>query len=249
MPRLIDLTNKKFGRLTVIKRDITKQGAQPYWVCQCECGNVKSIQGAALRSGHTKSCGCLQKDIASQNTLKDLTNQTFGKLKVLRRDNSKPQGHQYKAYWICQCECGKIISVKSDDLTRGHTRSCGCILTSKGEEKIREILLSNNIKYKEQFTFENLLGTKNGLLRFDFAIFKENKLLALIEYQGQQHYHRVDYFQTQKQYEVQILNDNKKREYCKNNNIQLIEIPYWDYNKININYIKEKIKDDVQFLD
>lgn len=55
--KLKDLTNQRFGKLTVIKRDLTsKKGVR--WICKCDCGNEKSISSHCLIEGHTKSCGC-----------------------------------------------------------------------------------------------------------------------------------------------------------------------------------------------
>lgn len=66
MGKLIDLTGKRFGRLTVIERDYdpkkTKHKKYVYWKCVCDCGNKKSVGSQALRSGRTKSCGCLTID-------------------------------------------------------------------------------------------------------------------------------------------------------------------------------------------
>lgn len=59
MGKFIDLTGQKFGRLTVIERAENK-GGKVRWLCRCECGNKKIIQGASLKSGHTTSCGCLR---------------------------------------------------------------------------------------------------------------------------------------------------------------------------------------------
>lgn len=57
---LIDLTGKKFGLLKVIKRDTNIEDSNdPRWLCQCECGTIKSIRGSCLRSESTISCGCL----------------------------------------------------------------------------------------------------------------------------------------------------------------------------------------------
>jgi hypothetical protein len=56
--RVIDLTNQVFGRLTVIERAENNQN-HPRWLCRCTCGNEKVILGFHLRSGTTKSCGCL----------------------------------------------------------------------------------------------------------------------------------------------------------------------------------------------
>ena len=60
-----------------------------YWICQCECGTIKSIRGTSLRAGEIQSCGCLRLERSNQaahNRTEDLTNQIFGKLTVLERD-------------------------------------------------------------------------------------------------------------------------------------------------------------------
>lgn len=59
--RTNDLTGKKFGRLTVIGLD-DRGTRRTYWVCQCECGNIKVARSDALVSGRTKSCGCIKKE-------------------------------------------------------------------------------------------------------------------------------------------------------------------------------------------
>lgn len=67
-----DLTGKKFGRLTVIKRDedrIQPSGQhKARWLCKCDCGNPNliSVDGYNLKSGHTKSCGCFNSECASK---------------------------------------------------------------------------------------------------------------------------------------------------------------------------------------
>ena len=59
MGTLIDLTGKKFGRLTVIERAVENgPKGQPKWRCNCGCGSVCIVDGASLRNGVTKSCGC-----------------------------------------------------------------------------------------------------------------------------------------------------------------------------------------------
>lgn len=61
MPRTIDLTGQKFGRLTVLNfAEIKKRKA--HWLCRCDCGNERIVRSANLRNGNTQSCGCLQKE-------------------------------------------------------------------------------------------------------------------------------------------------------------------------------------------
>ena len=55
--KLIDLTGKRFGYWTVLKRAQNK-GKRVFWLCRCVCGNVKIVQGTSLKNGVSKSCGC-----------------------------------------------------------------------------------------------------------------------------------------------------------------------------------------------
>ena len=57
-----DETGNKYGRLFVIKRVENNHRGDAQWECECDCGNVIVTKGISLRSGHTKSCGCLQKE-------------------------------------------------------------------------------------------------------------------------------------------------------------------------------------------
>lgn len=61
MPKLIDLTGMKFGRLTVLSRNGSK-GGRPAWLCRCDCGSEKSYRGGDLKSGESSSCGCFRND-------------------------------------------------------------------------------------------------------------------------------------------------------------------------------------------
>lgn len=62
MPQLIDLTDQQFGRLTVAGRSANR-GVVAHWLCRCECGTDLEVAGTRLRSGETKSCGCLRREI------------------------------------------------------------------------------------------------------------------------------------------------------------------------------------------
>ena len=72
MPRtLIDLTSQRFGRLLVLRKEalpMPRQGS--HYVCQCDCGSVKTIHMSELRNGDTQSCGCLHKQIAAEGKYK-----------------------------------------------------------------------------------------------------------------------------------------------------------------------------------
>ena len=67
MGRLIDLTGKKIGRWSIIKKtsNRTKTG-EVLWLCECDCGTIKEVIGRAMARGTSSSCGCIQKEIASK---------------------------------------------------------------------------------------------------------------------------------------------------------------------------------------
>lgn len=67
MSKRIDLTNQRFGRLVVIEyHGNNPANSNAMWLCQCDCGNKTVVDGVRLRSGITKSCGCLRRDLSSK---------------------------------------------------------------------------------------------------------------------------------------------------------------------------------------
>lgn len=62
MGKFIDLTGQRFGRLVVLERASNGSYQQTRWLCQCDCGNKCIVQAGALKSGNSKSCGCLHRD-------------------------------------------------------------------------------------------------------------------------------------------------------------------------------------------
>lgn len=72
--QIIDLTGKRFGRLTVIKRGENVVN-RPGWICKCDCGKTILVAGGHLRDGHTQSCGCRQRDsVIKKNTVHSMSN-------------------------------------------------------------------------------------------------------------------------------------------------------------------------------
>ncbi|ANZ60064.1 hypothetical protein AYR62_01905 [Secundilactobacillus paracollinoides] len=67
MSKRIDLTDRRFGRLVVLQfggRNAVNQNAM--WLCQCDCGERVVVDGVRLRSGTTKSCGCLRRELSKK---------------------------------------------------------------------------------------------------------------------------------------------------------------------------------------
>lgn len=215
-----NLVGQKFERLLVISRQGTDNHNKATWNCLCDCGKQVVVRGSDLVSNKIKSCGCIKTELLSEN----LVGKTFGKLTVIHPTEQRING---SIAWQCQCKCGNFILVSTNHLTTGNTQSCGC-LSSKGEQKIMEYLQNNKISYAKQYMFADLLGKELCPLRFDFAILSNNNtLLGLIEFQGIQHYQNV-YKLSEQDWLYSLERDRTKQQYCKNNNIPLLEIKYND---------------------
>lgn len=117
---LINLTGKRFGIITVIKRAQNRAPGKAMWDCICDCGNKRTLDAYYL-SHHTKSCGCLNK-LKRNHNFKDLTGMRFGLLSVISYDK-----FEKLPLWLCKCDCGNIKSVYTQSLKKGLTQSCGCL--------------------------------------------------------------------------------------------------------------------------
>ena len=104
-----------------------------------------------------------------------------------------------------------------------HGYGCPVCNISHGERNTQKWLEKHQIKYIPQKTYDDCKDKK--VLPFDFYLPDYN---VCIEYQGEQHYRPVEYFGGEKQFEIQQKHDQIKRNYCKHNNIKLLEIPYWE---------------------
>lgn len=172
---------------------------------------------------------------------KDIRNQKFNKLIPLYP--LKERKFQ-NLVWHCKCDCGNETIVVGADLRNGHTQSCGCV-NSINEKKIIDILKENKINFEYQKTFPNCkYENSNYNAIFDFYLPDYN---CVIEYDGEQHYKAVRFSNissTQAEYNLKKTqeHDRYKNEWCKENNIKMIRIPYWDKEKINLNYILNSIK-------
>lgn len=165
----------------------------------------------------------------------------YGKLTVIARA-TRPENRPAGAYWLCQCECGNKTSVLGTNLASGAVKSCGCIKTSYGEEYIETLLRDLGYKYKKEYCFQGLYGDSKVNLRFDFAILDNNEnVIALIEYDGEQHFKAIPHWGGADGLRHRQENDMKKDMYCIQHNIKLIRIPYYELNKLNSIKLKEMI--------
>jgi len=238
MPKLNDLTNRRFGKLIVLCREKNNNHKQTMWKCKCDCGTEFIVRGYSLTTSNTTSCGCRRTEMLNKRNkelgIKHRINETgnkYGKLSVIELDEEKTNNSQ-NAWWICQCDCGNLTSIKGVDLRRNHTMSCGCI-KSQGELQIIQLLQNNNIDFVYQYSFKDLIGI-TSLLKFDFAIFTANQLSYLIEYDGIQHFETSSYFGGDSSFKIRQNLDSLENEYCVYHKIPLIRIKYTKLNNMDI---------------
>jgi len=143
-----DITGNKYGNLTVLRYSRTYK-YKSRWICKCECGNEVEVLGGNLKSGHTKSCGCLIKKLHLSR--KDIVGNKYGMLTVI----SYSRTNKKTAMWICACDCGNQTEVSGGHLKSGDTKSCGCLKSTKS--------------YREDFT-----NKKFGFLTaISFSVFRK----------------------------------------------------------------------------
>lgn len=122
--KIVDETvGKIFGEWTVLE-----YVGNGYYRCRCSCKNERNVLGYSLRSGESKSCGHTE----SKESFIDLTDKQFG--------NWIAKKYVGKGYWECECQCKNktIKNVASSSLTRGMSKSCGCISKNIRQETMLE---------------------------------------------------------------------------------------------------------------
>ena len=228
-----EIFNQKFEFIIPIKLLGTNEQQQRLVECQCSCGNIFTTTVGHLKSGHTKSCGCKKNNLIVEALKKDLKGQRFGKL-IAQKSVLLENGIWG---WECLCDCGNSTIVRTDYLLSEHTKSCGC-LASKGEYNINVLLQANDIQYEYQKTFDNCRYSNNYLVRFDFYI--DNRYL--LEFDGRQHYE--GWSSSEDNLKIQQERDAYKNQWCKDNNIPLIRIPY---TKLDTLCIEDLMLETTQF--
>lgn len=111
MPKYIDITGQRFGRLTAIHRI----GRTKMWLFNCDCGGEKITTTTLVKRGLVKSCGCIWR--TSTKPRIDVTGQRFGRLTALDYKDGK---------WRCQCDCGNVVYRIHQELLKSNIPSCGC---------------------------------------------------------------------------------------------------------------------------
>lgn len=129
MAKTDDLTGKDFTYWHVLKK-VSESGAAK-WLCRCKCGTERVVLARSLKSGISKSCGCLNRERTSALG-HNLLGKTFGNLIVIGKEPHK-SGSCLR--WKCRCLlCGGECVVTGTRLEKGFKTHCGC-LTKKDHTK------------------------------------------------------------------------------------------------------------------
>lgn len=222
------------SNLIILERDFDPpfKSHETAYKCKCSiCGEEKTYRLSNIKNGP----GCHRcSGVKGGRGYKEWeVGDKFGYLVIVG-----PAQNNDSRYVSCFCtNCNKTIKDIRISHLKGHhhsrTISCGCKQSSSGELKIMEILDEGNIEYKTQYQISDF----SQFSLFDFALFKNNKLIGLLEYDGKQHFEPIEHFGGKEQFLIQQERDKNKNEYCLQQGIKLVRIPYYNFDKINLEYL------------
>lgn len=202
--------------------------AKTHIKCICkECGNIFSTTPYQIEIGRgCKKCADKKRGLASRKPYDIFISEV-----KLQNPNVEIIGEYITSHDHIETKClicGTIWTPIADSLLRGY--GCPCCKSSKLESKVEHYLKNNNMEYIHPAKFDNLIGVGGRHLSYDFYLPQYN---LLIECQGAQHERPVEYFGGIKKFVIQKIHDTRKRKYAHDNNINLLEIWYYEENKID----------------
>lgn len=235
MAKRLDLTGNVYGELTVVEMlyGYKLSNCKPRTYCRCcsQNGDEVIVRADALQSGATKS----MKGAGKTGKAIDISNKKFGLLTAI--EPTEKRSSNGSVIWKCLCDCGnsEYVEVPAHQLIRGHTLSCGCRHQSKWEIFISDYLTALNITFQPQKRFSDCKNQKQSdMLPFDFYLPDYN---ICIEFDGEHHFHPINGWGGYDKFIITQENDRIKTQYCKDNNIILLRLPY--------TYSKEDIKNEI----
>lgn len=143
MPKIKDLSGKRFGRLIAIERTGKNNRGYSVWRCKCDCGNESTVASFHLIDGSISSCGCLRVERLIEKIKRNIDGKRFGRLTVVRRVKIDKE-------WMCEClcDCGNVIQTHLSSLKSGSTRSCGCLHLEQLIERSTKHGMSHTPEYR-----------------------------------------------------------------------------------------------------
>lgn len=198
------------------------------------CGNEYEVTYKNFRRGRRcKSCA----DDLRRKPLEVFKKEVFelgeGKYELVGEYVSNNTKTDFK-----HIECGSVFSSLPSNFIAGNR--CPNCKSSKGEDRVRKYLETNEYKYWTQVIFDDLCDVHP--LRFDFSVKMHNSnKKVMVEYDGEHHYIPVKHWGGEEELKNTQRRDKMKNEYCIKNDIPLIRIPYWEFNNIE-KILEEKLK-------
>ena len=201
---------------------------------KCSCGSTYNTTYNSFINSNGKCPECAAMSIGDSN--RKTTEKFTAEVSVLGENKYVLISDYFGAHEkvsIMHLDCGRTYEVTPTSFLSGSR--CPQCRESKGERRIRVFLESLYIKYTyDKSICKNLISSKGMALRYDFHLPGYN---LLIEYDGEQHYRPVNFggcsdSKALLSHNATKFNDNIKNQYCKDNNIPLLRIPYWEFDNI-----------------
>lgn len=214
--------------------DLTPEGVTSknermvWWKCKKKsCGHEWETRVSSRTGNNQTNCPKCAGSIASEtNCLPALYPETMKYWDYEKNEGVDPYtvlSKTRKKFWW---KCEKGHSYQTGVVNMVKAAGCPKCKQSMGEYRIQNYLKRLNIPFDDQYRYSDC---RNELpLPFDFAIFDEaGNVACLIEYDGAQHFFPIEAFGGEEGFKKTKQNDEIKNNYCKDNNITLIRIPYW----------------------
>lgn len=198
------------------------------------CGHEYQVVPSRFKQGNRcKNCVATSQRKTQEEFIEEVSMISDGKYSVM--------GEYRAARFLIEFkheECGHHFLSTPNNFISGN-RCPNCYI-SKGEERIASFLKENDIAFEREYTFDDL--THINKLRFDFMVTRPcNDAPVLIEYDGKQHFEPIEVWGGEDYLKDIIARDKKKDEFALNKEIDLIRIPYWDFDNIE-SILSEKIQ-------
>lgn len=120
-----DITGNRYGRLVAIEFKHYNDKHHDCWLFRCDCGNEKIMPAANVKWGRVRSCGCLVTEHISSLHRQDISGRKCGRLTAIYPTDKRDASGS--VIWECSCECGNTVFCSATCLSRGRTKSCGCL--------------------------------------------------------------------------------------------------------------------------
>lgn len=220
-----------------------KYGGKPLFSkCICtKCNKtIKFFRNNTLKNASQKCQNCTLLERNEKNREVKIGN-IYGNLEVIgdagyQNRNSGNRRHAS----ICKCLlCGKEKVILDNCLQSGNTTSCGCV-SSRGEQRIKQILDSNNILYNYDCIFPELVEETKRYLRFDFIIYNQDgSINRFVEFDGNQHRYGMNggIWSHSETFDIINERDQIKNSFCKRHGYLLVRLPYHTIDSMSLDKI------------